>query len=591
MTTPVIPNNRLGVFGVRDPLLGTPVTGNQPTVVALIGQTLGAVTNITDEIVFRTPAQAFDILANTVVNSISKISDVKNGIANYINNVDYVLDTGNHVDWLGTFIQPPSSVVGSAIVTPGGTLAAGTYMYKVTAIRLTALPSTEGETTPSAEVSVTVGGSNDGVQLSWAPAVNAQGYNVYRTADNGGTGTETLLATVLGGASTGFLDDGSLAPGVVTPPVTNTATNRPADGANYYVSYNCTITNYFNPVLFTSVNDLISAHGLTSDLCVAGTLIIGNSAGIAIGQGASQVLTVAIPPTPTLTDFEEALQTLENQQVDLVVILDGTPANQLAVAQHVIAMSDPTVGKSRMAIFGSPRNTPIGDSTTPGTSIYNARSLNIDDAYGNPTGFRMVYVANSSFFYNVQSPTGTPVLTQLDGWFLAAAVGGRIATLADVATPLTNKNVNGIVSLGDVFTVNQKDLLEQNGLLLLEPNQDNTQFLVYHGRTLDIDILENGEISIDRADDALDQALRTQFSPYIGSKITDGFLSALGTQTAAVLGNFLNQKLIRAFSKGSISVEQDPTLNTRVNVTFLYSPIYPANQLVFQRGYNLAAAA
>jgi hypothetical protein len=570
-------------------LLGTPVTGNQPTVVAFIGQTLGAVTNITDEIVFRTLAQSFDVLANTVVNSISKISDVKNGIANYINNVDYVLDNGNHVDWLGTFIHPPSSVVGSAIVTPGGVLAAGTYMYVVTAIRLTALPSTEGETTPSVEVSVVVGGSNDGVQLSWAPAVNAQGYNVYRTAVNGATGTETLLATVLGGASTGFLDNGSLTPGVTVPPVTNTATNRPADGATYYVSYNCTITTYFSPVLFTSVNDLISAHGLTSDLCVAGTLIIGNSAGVVIGQGASQVLTVAIPPTPTLTDYEEALQTLENQQVDLVVILDGTSANQLAVAQHVIAMSDPTVGKSRMAIFGSPRNTPIGDSTTVGTSIYKARSLNIDDAYGNPMGYRMIYVANSSFFYNVQSPTGTPVLTQLDGWFLAAAVAGRIATLADVATPLTNKDIKGILTLGDVFTVNQKDLLEQNGLLLVEPNQDNTQFLVYHGRTLDIEILENGEISIDRADDALDLALRTKFLLYVSSKITSGFLASVATQTNIVLGNFYNQKLISAYSKGSISVEQDPNILTRVNVTFLYTPIYPANQMVFTRGYNLGA--
>jgi hypothetical protein len=314
---------------------------------------LGAVTNIIDEAVTRSASLAYDEVTNTVVNFISKISDIQNGIASYINNVDYTLDMGNHVHWLGTFIQPPSSLVGSPLNTGGATLGAGTYKYKVTAIRLIAVPSTEGETTPSSEVSVVVSGPANSIQLSWTPSINAQGYNVYRTAVNGSTGTETLLATVLGGASNGFLDDGSITPGIITPPVSNTATNRPANGAIYYVSYNCTITTYFSPELFTSVNDLINAHSLTSDLVIAGTLILGNTSGIAIGQGASQVLTVAVPPSPTLSNFEQALTALENMKVDIVCILDGTPANQLAVAQHVVAMSDPTVGRSRMGIFGS----------------------------------------------------------------------------------------------------------------------------------------------------------------------------------------------------------------------------------------------
>lgn len=587
MVMPVIPSNRLGVFGIRDPLLGTPVIGNQPTVVAIIGQTLGAVTNIVDEAVTRNALQIFDELANTVVNFISKVSDVQNGIANYINNVDFELDAGNTVKWLGTFVQPPSSLVGSPLTTAGATLPTGAYKYVVTATRLTALPSTEGETTVSSEITVTLSGGANSAQLSWTPSVNAQAYKIYRTAVGGGTGTETLLATVAGGASNGFLDDGSLTPGIATPPVTNTANNRPADGANYYVSYNCTITTYYDPVLFTSVNDLIAAHSLTSDLCVAGTMIIGNTSGIAVGQGASQVLTVAVPPSPTLANFQTALATLENRRVDIVVVLSGDTTVQLAAAQHVVAMSDPSIGKSRMAVFGSPKGTAIGDSTTVGSTIYRARALNIDDAYSNPTGYRMIYVANASFFYNVQFPDGSPIETEMDGWFLAASVAGRIAALSDVATPLTNKGINGVVSLGQEFTVNQKDLLEQNGLLLVEPNQTNTQFLVYHGRTIDIQILENGEISIVRADDALDYALRTKFSPYIGNKITTGFLTSLKDQTNIVLGDFYNLKLIKTYEKGSISAEPDPTLPTRVNVTFLYTPIYPANQIVFTRGYNL----
>jgi parallel beta-helix repeat protein len=84
----------------------------------------------------------------------------------------------------------------------GGTLATGTYYYKITAISAT------GETLASNERS---GATNSaaGLQtlnLAWNPVPGAIGYDVYRgTASNG----ERLLTFVAGGATTSFQDTGA----------------------------------------------------------------------------------------------------------------------------------------------------------------------------------------------------------------------------------------------------------------------------------------------------------------------------------------------------------------------------------------------
>lgn len=84
--------------------------------------------------------------------------------------------------------------VTSATATTGGTLAAGTYRYQVSAII-----ARSGETVACSEVSQTTTGSTSTVTLSFTTPTGQDGaspigYKVYRT--NGATGTETLLGYV-----------------------------------------------------------------------------------------------------------------------------------------------------------------------------------------------------------------------------------------------------------------------------------------------------------------------------------------------------------------------------------------------------------
>jgi hypothetical protein len=101
--------------------------------------------------------------------------------------------------------------VTSATATTGGSLAAGTYKYVVSAVI-----ARVGEIVASAEVSQTTTGSASTVTLSFTPPAGfengtAISYKVYRTS--GATGTETLLGWV--DATVGLAGDG------VTPIVAN----------------------------------------------------------------------------------------------------------------------------------------------------------------------------------------------------------------------------------------------------------------------------------------------------------------------------------------------------------------------------------
>lgn len=114
---------------------------------------------------------------------------------------------------VNTLAAPVSSAPSTS--TSGGTLAAGTYRAKITAI------NTRGETIASTEQSQVTTGATSTISWNWAAVSGATGYRIYRTVVGGAINTEGFLVQV--GAVTTYLDTGALAPGALTPPTVNTA--------------------------------------------------------------------------------------------------------------------------------------------------------------------------------------------------------------------------------------------------------------------------------------------------------------------------------------------------------------------------------
>lgn len=152
--------------------------------------------------------------------------------------------------------------------TIGGTLAAGTYHYVVTAT----VPN--GETLPSNEVSVTTTGSTSSVTLNWTePTGNgATGYNIYR----GPAGAENVLvAVIVSGTIVSFVDTGTPTTAATVP------TSGVTAGKPIWVPQT---PNPTVPTLYTVPES-------------AFTTVVGiNFLNYNIGVGGVNVLTFIVPP-------------------------------------------------------------------------------------------------------------------------------------------------------------------------------------------------------------------------------------------------------------------------------------------------------
>lgn len=124
----------------------------------------------------------------------------------------------------------------------GGTLAAGTRQYVVTATNST------GETTQSVAASATIPGAGYGVNLAWTTVASALSYNVYVQV----SGVYQFLATV---TAPSYLDAGSVVPeSAVTPPLTYAGTqyftvnvfNLAQNAVVPVEQWNCTLQNNTN---------------------------------------------------------------------------------------------------------------------------------------------------------------------------------------------------------------------------------------------------------------------------------------------------------------------------------------------------------
>lgn len=115
---------------------------------------------------------------------------------------------------LGASLATPTNAAFSTADT-GGSLAAGTYYYRVSAL------NAEGESLASAETSQVVppGTSTNKVTVNWGAVTGATGYKVYGRD----TGAELLIATV--GAVTTYEELGAITPAGALP-AANTATAR-----------------------------------------------------------------------------------------------------------------------------------------------------------------------------------------------------------------------------------------------------------------------------------------------------------------------------------------------------------------------------
>jgi hypothetical protein len=161
---------------------------------------------------------------------------------------------------LGTLVAAPGTLTPSTSTT-GGSLAAATYFYKMTAINLA------GETTGSAEASQVTTGATSTVTFTFSTVAGATGYKVYRSTT---TGAEAFLTQI--GLVTTFTDFGNITPTAgQTVPTANTT--------NGYSRSGWTLTGFVAEFGFqTQVNNVAMCKLTIQATGSRGMVVRGNSA-------------------------------------------------------------------------------------------------------------------------------------------------------------------------------------------------------------------------------------------------------------------------------------------------------------------------
>src|SRR6185437_6324093 len=261
---------------------------------------------------------------------------------------------------LASPILPPSvilanpTITSSATATTGGTLAAGTYYYKVTAY------SNLGESLASNEISQATTGAASTVTLSFAAVPNAIGYRIYRST---ASGIETLVATIPAQGFAGSLIDTGTAAGAILMPA---STIISAAGETLDLAGGINVTGEFLDI--TAVGAGIAGAGQVRSLSGNNTwtanlaATTGNTGNIFLNSGAGQsVIGVNSGSTLTLNAPISSAAALAG----VTKLLGGTLVYAGTIAN---TYTGPTILDEGMLVLNKTQAAPVSGTATAGST-------------------------------------------------------------------------------------------------------------------------------------------------------------------------------------------------------------------------------
>ena len=452
-----------------------------------------------------------------------------------------------------------TTVVGTA--TPGF-VTSGTKYYVITAY------NAQGETVKSsveAAVPVTYVATPQSVFLRWTLVRGATGYKIYRGASSGTYTTPSLLATVVG-AATSF-EDANIALTTGAPPATNTA---------LFIPYN-------TPHLYFSMSELRGNHGSSS--------MLGKASVVADRLNISRVLAVSVNYTTVdaatgdpaklaakLVVYRAALAALEAYECRVVVCLEPDPTITAIAKAHAITMHSIEPKMYRTVVAASALTDTIGDSVTAATISTNIKSLSNE---------LLIMVAPNIATLTYLADDGSVVTEAQDGSMNAMFAACLKASMADEAEQITNKSATVFDDYATHYKQSEIEYLIQSGACVF--TQDSTgQQKCIKGITTDITTVENNEWSIVQSDFRVGTEVVAATLFAVGRKINQQLLDTVTDKVGVVLLG-LAGTIITSFS--GLEVNQDKLNPTWIDVKFAYKPMYSANVVMFSWSYDTKVAS
>lgn len=196
-------------------------------------------------------------------------------------------------------------------------------------------------------------------------------------------------------------------------------------------------------------------------------------------------------------------------------------------------------------------------------------NLKLDDNY---TSNRAVYFFPDQIVRNVQGTN-----TFIDGFYMAAAACGYLASQQNVALPLTFKDLVGFSILRDkIYRPSTLNQLGAVGATVVQPITGGGKVLA--GRTTSqTGFVEDEEISIIFIRDEVSRTLRGGLQGFIGTVESDDTQAIIGSRVTGLMASLVSRNLVRFFK--NIRVERDKVDPRQWNVFLQFQPIFPINYI------------
>jgi len=270
--------------------------------------------------------------------------------------------------------------------------------------------------------------------------------------------------------------------GSAAPPQSIGSGGRPQVGSIYYVTYDTERPEeeYDFPILHIGRDAFFNAIGnpeQTNPLAIAGE--------IAFENGIERLYTIQINDAsalraPNRTEINRALDTLNtNESITDIVLLQNDQVSRVDFAAKLTELNSLSVSRLSRGYIGMPRNTDVGDTSTPDSFVFvaanefSAPSVNLDLAG------RQFLVAPSNVSRTILLPDLTERKVALDGSYVAVAVAA-LRTLLSPGESMASRTITGF-DLDDFEEYNggERAQLASNGvtavtldagrLILLDP--------------------------------------------------------------------------------------------------------------------------
>lgn len=355
---------------------------------------------------------------------------------------------------------------------------------------------------------------------------------------------------------------------------------EPAVGDTYYVSLDYTKQD-FETALYTRFAAIEAQYGTLSPdnpVSLASYLAILNGAvlvGIKQVQKDTDSDGDGVNDVASIAAFRNAVDDLEGPLTggilpDILVPLrgDSTPFFQY-ITRHADIQSDIRHRAERTVIAG------VSSGTNPRAVGNVAKAVERDR-------FRLVYP--DILIVPLPQAEGNDEETLVDGTYLAAMLAGSVVSPnTDVATPWTNRRLQGATRLARTLDSVEQNQVAVKGVTVIEDRPPVLR--VRHGLTTDmVGASTNGNATLSKLptivqiQDEVQQQARKTLDRFIGTKFLPGVLSQIEGQLSNTLKLLVQAQILASYTnvRANISAD-DPTV---AEVQAWIRPVFPLLYIV-----------